>query len=199
MRDGEKPAVHGSLFVVSAPSGGGKRTVLRKVLDRDGKAEYGVSATTRPPRPGEVEGQDYFFLSQDEFQRRIKAGEFVEWADVHGNLYGTLRSELKRVTASGRDVFLELDVQGMRNLRNAGIDAVSIFIMPPSLDALEARLRGRGTNDERDIAVRMRNAEAELDARKEFDYVVINDDVDTAVADVEAIVRARRLESARQP
>jgi len=196
--DTQHAVIPGTLFVVSAPSGGGKRTVLRKVLDRNGNAEYSVSATTRPSRPGEVEGADYFFLPRAEFERRIKANEFAEWAEVHGNLYGTLRAELHRVLSSGRDVFLELDVQGMRNLRRAGIEIVSIFIVPPSLEELERRLRGRGTNDEEDIALRMHNARAEMEARKEFDYVVVNDDLDTAVADVEAIVRARRLQADRQ-
>lgn len=185
--------------MVSAPSGAGKRTVLEKVLHKDPKLEYSVSATTRKPRPGEIEGQDYYFLSEDAFDRRVEEGAFVEWAEVHGNKYGTLMEDLERRMASGKDVILEVDVQGMRNLKNSGLDVVTIFIMPPSLEALEERLRGRGTDAADDVALRLRNAKEEMNARHAFDYIVINGDVDEAVRDVEAIIRAQRCRSHKQP
>ncbi len=189
----------GSLFVVSAPSGAGKRTVLEKVLGADPMLEYSVSATTRKPRPGEVEGKDYYFLSEDEFDRRVKNGAFAEWAEVHGNKYGTLLHDLEQRIASGKDVVLEVDVQGMRNLAHSGLDLVTIFIMPPSLEVLERRLRGRGTDAADDVAVRLRNAAEEMNARHAFDYIVINENVDEAVRDVEAIIRAQRCRSHKQP
>ncbi len=189
----------GSLFVVSAPSGAGKRTVLEKVLGADPMLEYSVSATTRKPRPGEVEGKDYYFLSEDEFDRRVEKGAFVEWAEVHGNKYGTLLNDLEQRIASGKDVVLEVDVQGMRNLAHSGLDLVTIFIMPPSLEALEKRLRGRGTDAADDVTLRLRNAAEEMNARHAFDYIVINENVDEAVRDVEAIIRAQRCRSHKQP
>ncbi len=189
----------GNVFVVSAPSGAGKRTVLERVLARDPRLEYSVSATSRRPRPGEVDGRDYYFLTPEEFRRRRDAGAFVEWAEVHGNLYGTLREEIERKRASGRDLILEVDVQGMRQLRDSGLDVTTIFIVPPSLEVLEERLRGRGTEAPEELALRLRNAREEMAARHSFDYIVINDSLDQAVADFEAIVRASRLRADRQP
>jgi guanylate kinase len=192
-------AAEGIVFVVSAPSGAGKRTILERVIPADPRLGYSVSATSRPPRPGEVDGRDYHFLTREEFERRREAGEFVEWAEVHGNLYGTLRSELERLTASGRDVVLEVDVQGMRNLLESGLDPVTIFVVPPSLEELETRLRGRGSEKPEDVALRLRNAREEMAARHSFDYIVVNDDLERAVADLQAIVRAERCRSCRQP
>lgn len=182
----------GSVFIVSAPSGAGKRTVLRQVMENDPNLEYSVSATTRPPRAGEIEGQDYYFLPRSEFIRRIENGEFAEWAEVHGNLYGTLQSELDRRLASGKDVILELDVQGMRNLTAVRDDAVTVFIMAPSMEALEERLRTRGANSDDDLALRLRNALAEIDAKDSFDHVIVNDNLEDAVAALEGVIRARR-------
>jgi guanylate kinase len=189
----------GTLFVVSAPSGGGKRTVLAPVLEGDDRLEFSVSATTRAPRAGEVEGRDYYFLSREEFMRRVEAGGFVEWAEVHGNLYGTLREDLERRTALGNDVVLEIDVQGMRTIRNSGLDAVTVFIMPPSLQVLERRLRRRGTESAETLELRLRNAREEVEARHAFDYIVINDRLSKAVADMKAIVRAQRCRADKQP
>lgn len=183
--------------MVSAPSGGGKRAVLARVMARDSGIEYSVSATTRPPRADEVDGRDYYFLSREEFCKRIEDGRFAEWAEVHENLYGTLREELDRKLDTGKDLVLELDVQGMRNVRALYADTVTVFIMPPSFEELERRLRGRGTNSEADIALRLRNAQDEIAACYAFDYIVLNDDLDKAVEDMEAIVRAQRCRTAK--
>ena len=182
----------GVLMVMSAPSGAGKRTLLEKVRERRPGVDTTVSATTRPPRPGEVDGVDYHFLDRGEFDRRVAAGEFVEWAEVHGNRYGTLHAELDRRLAAGRDLVLELDVQGMRSLKARRPDAVTVFLMPPSLEELERRLRRRGTEGEDVIALRLRNAREEMAARDEFDHVVVNDELDRAAAEMEAILRGAR-------
>lgn len=185
-------------IVISAPSGAGKRTVLEAVRAQDSALSLAVSATTRPPRTGEREGKDYYFLSRGEFEEKIAADCFIEWAEVHGNLYGTLKSEIDRCRAAGRDTLLELDVQGMRSLRRLEYDVVGVFIMPPSPEELDRRLRGRGTDSDAVIAVRLENARAEMAARGEFDYVVVNDVVDRAVEDLLAILRAERLRARRQ-
>ena len=186
----------GTLFVVSAPSGAGKRTVLERVLARDTRLTYAVSATTRRPRPGEVDGTDYVFLDETAFRRRIDDGGFAEWAEVHGNLYGTPRGELSRRLGSGKDVVLELDVQGMRAIKAQHPGAVTVFIAPPCFDELERRLRARGLNDEASMAVRLENARAEMDAQDEYDYVVVNEVVEDAAEDLLAIVQAARRPSA---
>lgn len=190
---------HGIVFVLSAPSGAGKRTVLKRVFEKDTRLGYSVSATTRPPRAGEVEGKDYYFLDRDTFDRRVSAGDFVEWAEVHGNLYGTLQEELERLTASGKDTVLELDVQGMRNLKTRGLDMVSVFVVAPSHEELERRLRSRGTDRPEVIELRLSNARNEIAARREFDYVIVNERLDEAVVDLQAIIRAERCRAHRQP
>jgi guanylate kinase len=187
------------LFVVSAPSGGGKRAVLGPVFAGDPLLEFSVSATTRAPRKDEVEGRDYYFLSREEFTRRVKKGGFVEYAEVHGNLYGTLREDLERRVDSGKDVVLEIDVQGMRNIQKSGLEAVTVFIMPPSLRVLERRLRRRGTESPEALELRLRNAREEMEARHAFDYIVVNDRLAKAVADMKAIVRAQRCRAEKQP
>ena len=188
----------GIVFVVSAPSGAGKRTVLERVFAQDAHLGFSISATTRPPRKGEAHGKDYYFLDRDTFERRVQAGDFVEWAEVHGNAYGTLREELDRLLASGKDTVLELDVQGMRTVRRIGLDAVTVFIMAPSLDELERRLRARATDSAEVIDLRLANARAEIASRGEFDYVVVNGRLDDAVADLAAIIRAERCRTRRQ-
>ena len=180
-------------MVISAPSGAGKRTVVKALLRGDTKIETPVSVTTRTAREGEVPGEDYYFFDQADFERRREAGEFIEWAEVHGNLYGTLREEMDRCLGSGADVILELDVQGMRSLKQLRGEAVSVFLAPPSLEELERRLRKRGTDEEGDIALRLANARGELAANSEYDYLVINTEVDQAVLDIAAILRAERL------
>ncbi len=195
---GNSPKREGIIFVLSAPSGAGKHTILERVLAKDTNLAYAVSATTRPPRRGEGEGTHYYFLDRPTFERRVAAGDFVEWAEVHGNLYGTLRTELERLTASGKDIILELDVQGMKNIQNADIDAVTVFIMAPSVEELGRRLRARGTDNPEVIDLRVANAPEEIAARDRFDYVIINERIDEAVADLEAIIRAERCRSGRQ-
>jgi len=183
----------GLLFVVSAPSGGGKGTILRRVLAADAQLCHAVSATTRSPRAGEVEGTHYYFVDRPTFEKWIAEGRFAEWATVHGELYGTLHEELDRIRASGRDVVLELDVQGMRSIRRLRPEAVTIFIEPPSLETLEARLRKRGDLDENTLQLRLENAKAEISAKNEYDYQILNDDLDRAVDQFnEFVQRARR-------
>jgi guanylate kinase len=152
--------------------------------------ELSVSATTRRPRPGETQGVDYWFLSDEEFDRRVADGDFVEWAEYSGRRYGTLRSELEQRTAAGIPVVLEIEVQGARQVRRTMPEAVQIFIAPPSLDALRLRLVGRGTDDSEEVERRLRVASSELDARDEFAHVVVNDRLEDAVQRLEAIVRA---------
>jgi len=152
--------------------------------------ELSVSATTRRPRPGETQGVDYWFLSDDEFERRIRAGDFVEWAEYSGRRYGTLRDELEQRTAAGIPVVLEIEVQGARQVRKTMPEAVQIFIAPPSLDALRLRLVGRGTDDSDEVERRLQVASSELAARDEFAHVVVNDRLEDAVQRLEAIVRA---------
>lgn len=188
----------GILVVISAPSGAGKLTLLNKVRETEHRLMTTVSATTRAPRQGEVDGKDYHFLDRASFEMKIAAGAFVEWAEVHGNLYGTLASELDRCLGSDHDVILELDVQGMRNLRSQRDDVVTVFLMPPSLEELERRLRARGTDDDDVIALRLRNARDEMAARHEFDYIIVNDDLDRAAGDMAAILRAERCRAFHQ-
>jgi guanylate kinase len=182
----------GILIVLSAPSGAGKLTILNALRAQAQDIVTTVSATTRAPRSGEVDGKDYYFVTREEFERRRDANEFLEWAVVHGNMYGTLSSELDRCLASGSDVVLELDVQGMRNLRRLGRGAISIFLMPPSLEALEQRLRGRAEDSGDEITVRLKNAVDEMEARDEFDHVVINDEIDRAVSEMIEILQSAR-------
>lgn len=185
-------AERGGLYVISAPSGAGKNAILAEVRRREPRVASTVSATTRAPRPGERDGVDYHFLDRDTFLRRVEAGEFAEWAEVHGNLYGTLRGELDRCLATGNDVILELDVQGMRNLKRIRPETVAIFLAPPSMEELERRLRNRGTNDDEDIALRMRNAETEMAARGAFEHIIVNDTIDRAAAEMVEILDAHR-------
>lgn len=177
------------LFVISGPSGAGKGTVLAQLRRQRPELGLTVSATTRSPRPGEVDGTSYYFLSEEEFRRRIDAGEFVEWADVHGHLYGTLVSEVKRLLDKGHSLVLEIDVQGALNVRRVYPDAVLIFIEPPSIEELEKRLRGRGTEDEGSIELRLANARHEMALAPEYDARIVNDTVDRAVAELDSVMR----------
>jgi guanylate kinase len=177
------------VFVITGPSGVGKGTLIRGVMERMPELELSVSATTRPPRPAEADGVDYHFLSDSEFDRRVAAGDFVEHASYSGHRYGTLRSELERRLAAGVPLVLEIEVQGARQMRAAMPEAVQVFIAPPSLDALRARLVGRGTDAAEDVEARLATARAELAARDEFGHVVVNDRLEDAVEDLTAIVR----------
>ncbi|HET9251194.1 MAG TPA: guanylate kinase [Candidatus Eisenbacteria bacterium] len=187
------------VVVISGPSGAGKSSFVKALLrGNGGDLVYSVSATTRPKRAHEVEGKDYFFLTRDEFQRRVDSGDFVEHAQVHGEMYGTLRSQIERVLESGRNVLLDVDVQGGQSVRRVYRDAVLIFVLPPSLEDLEDRLRARGTDREDKIQVRLENAQREIALMREYDYAVVNDDLETAARKVLAIVEAERCRASRR-
>jgi guanylate kinase len=189
----------GMMVVVSAPSGGGKSTILRAVMERMDGISYSISATSRPPRGGESDGKDYFFLSKEEFERRIEAGAFLEYAEVHGNYYGTPKEWIEKRLAQGNDVALDIDVQGgMQVKRICPRDTLLIFLMPPSPQVLEKRLRGRGTDPESQIAVRLANAACEMEHWKHYDYVVVNENLEAAVRTVENIIHAERRRASRQ-
>ena len=176
----------GRLFVVSGPSGAGKGTVVRRALARRPDVHLSVSATTRPPRPGERDGVEYHFVAEPDFRRMRDAGELLEWAEVYGNLYGTPRRHVEDALADGVDVLCELDIQGAEAVRRAAPDAILVFIEPPSVDDLRARLEDRGTEGPEELARRMGAARTELRRKELFDHVVVNDDADEAAA---ALVR----------
>ena len=182
------------VFVITGPSGVGKGTLIRGSMERLPKLELSVSATTREPRPGEVDGTDYHFLSGEEFERRVREGDFVEHADYAGRRYGTLRSELENRVAEGVPVVLEIEVQGARQVRAAMPEAVQVFLAPPSLDALRTRLVGRGTDGSDEVERRLAVAKRELAARDEFAHVVVNDRLDDALDALVAIVAAELSE-----
>jgi guanylate kinase len=184
------------VFVITGPSGVGKGTLIRGLLERVPELELSVSATTRDPRPGEQRGIDYHFLDAEEFERRAEAGDFVEHAAYSGRRYGTLRSELDRRLADGMPVVLEIEVQGARQVREAMPEAVLVFIAPPSTEALRARLVGRGTDGGEQIEQRLRTAERELEARPDFAHVVVNDRLEQATDELAAIVQGELAESA---
>ena len=184
------------MFVITGPSGVGKGTLIRGLLDRVPELELSVSATTRSPRPGERDGFDYHFLDPDEFERRAQSGEFVEHATYSGQRYGTLRAELDRRLAKGVPVVLEIEVQGARQVRQAMPEAVAVFIAPPSREALRARLVGRGTDASEQVDARLRTAEQELEAQEEFRHTVVNDRLEEATEELTGIVH-RALRSAR--
>jgi guanylate kinase len=176
--------------ILSAPSGGGKTTIARALLARRPDLGYSVSCTTRAPRPGEVPGRDYYFLSRAEFLAKREQGAFAESAEVHGNLYGTLREEVQRVLESGRHVVMDIDVQGSIQFVRAFPQSVPIFILPPSAEVLLERLRARKTESPAQLAARLQSALQELQQVREYEYVVVNDDLERAVASVESIVDA---------
>jgi guanylate kinase len=179
----------GKLIPVSAPSGSGKTTIVKAVLAAHPEMLFSVSATTRPMRNGEVNGKDYFFLSREEFEHRIKAGELVEWEEIYGDLYGTLKSEVERALATRKAMLFDIDVKGALSIkRRYPSDAVLIFVSPPSLEVLKSRLLNRRTEDEEALKRRLDRASMELNAADQFDYRVVNDDLQTAVAEVNKIV-----------
>ncbi len=179
--------------ILSAPSGGGKTTIARRLLERRLDLGYSVSCTTRLPREGEVDGRDYRFLTREAFEAAVTRGEFAEWAEVHGNLYGTLRTEVERVLAAGRHVLMDIDVQGARQFHLAFPDTVLIFVLPPSGEVLKARLSARKSEDQAKLLVRLRNARAELGEVGHYHYVVVNDNLERAVDQVSAIIDAEGL------
>jgi guanylate kinase len=177
------------VLVITGPSGVGKGTLIEQLLERIPELELSVSATTRKPRAGEVDGRDYHFLTPEEFRQRLEAGDFLEHASYSGNYYGTLREEVERRLSEGRSVVLEIEVQGARQVRDAMPEAILIFIAPPDEAALRERLEGRGTDSSEDIEQRLRTAEVELAARSEFPHVVVNDELQKAAAELEELVR----------
>jgi guanylate kinase len=179
----------GRLIVLSAPSGAGKTSIARAILTRNPGMHFSVSATTRPRRPQEVEGRDYFFLDRSVFEERVRRGEFVEWEEVYGNLYGTLVSEVERVLRKGHGMLFDVDVKGALSIRRRYPEALLIFIAPPSLEVLEQRLRGRHTEEETAIRRRLEQASEEMTAAKRFDHVVMNDDLGVAIDRVDTIVK----------
>jgi guanylate kinase len=179
----------GQVFVITGPSGVGKGTLIRALLHRIPDLELSVSATTRQARPGEQTGVDYHFLTPEQFEERVRAGDFLEHATYSGNRYGTLRSELEHRLRDGAPIVLEIEVQGARQVRQAMPDAVAVFIAPPSREALRARLMGRGTDSPEQVEARLRTADEELQARPEFAYAVINDRLEEAVEELTEIVQ----------
>ncbi len=188
----------GNLFIVAAPSGAGKTTLVRLLLENDPLIGVSISSTTRAPRPGEENGREYHFIDVPAFLAMVKRGEFLEWAEVHGNYYGTSKKWIDAEISSGRDVLLEIDWQGAQQVRKAFPKAIGIFVLPPSMEALKARLSGRGTDSEEVIARRIAAAHDEMRHVDEFDYVIINDDLQQALDNLRSIVSASRLHYANQ-
>jgi len=187
----------GILFVISAPSGTGKSTVAREAVRRLSGLEFSVSFTTRPPREGEVEGRDYFFIERDSFKAMVREGALLEWARVFGNLYGTGLELTRQTLAEGRDLLLDIDVQGARQVRGGPVPAVSVMILPPDYGTLASRLAGRGSEDAEARDRRLAEAREEAGDYEAFDYLVVNDDLERTVESVVAIVRAERRRTGR--
>jgi guanylate kinase len=188
----------GTLFIVTAPSGAGKTTLVRGLLERDPAVQLSVSYTTRAPRPGEQDGREYHFVDVDTFRSLRDRGEFLEWAEVHGNYYGTSRVWLKEQIAAGRDTLLEIDWQGAQQVRNQLPETIGIFILPPSIDTLAHRLTHRGQDSAEVIARRLAAAREEISHVVEFDYVIINDNFQIALDDLRTIIHSQRLRCEKQ-
>ena len=186
----------GALLIISAPSGAGKTTICRKLLARRKDLSYSVSCTTRAPRAGEKDGKAYFFIGRDEFKRKISRGEFLEWAMVHDEYYGTPRHFVDDVIKTGDNVIMAIDVQGAMSIRRKHPAAILVFVLPPSLDALNTRMANR-RDSQAHVAKRLANSRGELAAAKDYDYVVINDDLERAVAQISCILTAETLRTSR--
>ena len=193
----ERSARSGIPFVVSGPSGVGKSSLLRRVLERDPRLRFSISHTTRTPRPDEQDGTDYCFVDEKRFRGLVDQEAFLEWAEYQGNLYGTSFEAVQGPTSRGCDLILEVEVQGARQLRDRLSDAVFVFLIPPSSEALESRLRGRGSDRESAVRRRLERARAELRAIHDYDYVLINEELEQAASDLLHIIAASRLERAR--
>jgi guanylate kinase len=180
------------LFVVSAPSGAGKTTLCRALTDSLENLRHSISYTTRKPRPGEIDGRDYYFVTEERFRNMVQAGDFAEWAQVHSNLYGTSRRVLNEMRTDGTDVILDIDTQGAGQIKEKCQEAVFIFILPPSLEILEERLRNRKSDNEDEIKKRMRRARDEIRDYAMYDYIIVNRDFERALAELRSIVLAER-------
>jgi guanylate kinase len=189
----------GLMLILSSPSGAGKTTISRRLLDHDPEIRLSVSVTTRPMRPGELDGKDYYFVDQAEFDRMVEADEFYEWAHVFGHSYGTPKAQIRAGLKAGQDFLFDIDWQGTQQLyQKDQQDVVRVFLLPPSIDELHRRLSGRGTDSADVVSARMERARAEISHWDSYDYVVVNDDVDECFAKVEQILAAERLSRARQ-
>lgn len=193
-------ARRGLMLVLSSPSGAGKTTMSKRLLANDPQIGMSVSATTRPPRAGEIEGQDYHFVSQDQFDHMVAMGQFLEWATVFGNRYGTPRGPVETALAEGRDILFDIDWQGTQQLRQsqAGGDLVSIFLLPPSLEELEQRLKSRAADSDEVITQRMSRAADEISHWAEYDYILVNDDPGQCLHEIRSILTTERLRRERQ-
>jgi guanylate kinase len=191
----------GLLLILSSPSGAGKSTLARRLMEWDPTMRFSVSATTRAPRPGEVDGREYFFRSRAEFEAMVAAGEMLEHAEVFGNFYGSPKGPVQAAMAEGRDTLFDIDWQGGQQIRNSalGRDVVSVFVLPPSIAELERRLRGRAQDSDEVIAGRMAKSQAEISHWAEYDYVLVNDDLDKTFNDLLTILQAERMRRDRQP
>lgn len=187
----------GSILIVSAPSGAGKTTLCRRLTEVVPRIVHSISYTTRQAREGEVEGRDYFFVDEEWFMRMVADGEFLEWAEVHGNLYGTSRVKLFEIMEGGIDVILDIDTQGAAQIRQKGIDATFIFVLPPSLEILRKRLMSRKTDSEEVILRRLKKAREEIGDYRLYDYVIVNDDLAVALKELGSVVLSRRLHISR--
>jgi guanylate kinase len=181
-----------NLFVLSGPSGVGKGTVLDRLLEDFKLIEYSVSATTRKPRPGEISGQDYFFLAEEEFLQMIREDRFIEWARVHNNYYGTPGEFVEKTLKAGKDIILEIDIQGARQVKRNYPDAIFIFLIPPSLEELRNRIEKRGSEDEINKDLRLKNAEGEMKELASYDYIIVNDQLTETVNKLKAIIIAEK-------
>ena len=187
------------MFILSSPSGAGKTTLARKLLEQDGQIRMSVSVTTRPIRPGEVDGIDYFFTDHAGFDAMVEGGHFIEWAEVFGHSYGTPKAQIKAGLKDGHDFLFDIDWQGTQQLyQKAETDVVRVFLLPPSIDELARRLTGRGTDSAEVIAARMQRAQAEISHWDGYDYVIVNDDIEICFAKIEQILAAERMKRARQ-
>ncbi len=187
----------GILFVISAPSGGGKSTVLKSLLSSDDKIGYSVSTTTRPIRDGETDGKSYYFVSEEQFNQLKKENKFLEWALVHNHLYGTRKDIIEKFLNEGKDIGLDIDFQGGLNVKSQIPESVLIFILPPSMKILEERLRGRKSDSDDVISLRMKNSSEEISHANKYDYIVVNDDLDKTVFTIKSIIEAERSKASR--
>ena len=188
---------NGILFVVSSPSGGGKSSVIRALLKDNPGLDYSVSVTSRPSRPGEVDGESYTFVSEEKFRKWIEEGRFYEWAKVHNHYYGTRKDVIQEKLSQGRDVIMDLDFQGGLNVKQQSPSSVLIFLLPPSMEELENRLRSRGTDSEEVIRVRLKNAREEMRYASKYDYILINDRLETAISETGEIIHAEGRRAGR--